>query len=133
MKSTTALHGIRPLLTVLCCLALTACHSSGSTLSFTPAALKDCGGADNAAVVEVHWDATRAAPTDGVMLWVNRKGKSRYTGFVEGPPGKAWMKGPVAGSALTGRWAVPGMLVVVTDAHSGAILAKRKIPAASCD
>lgn len=124
---------VRPWLATLTCLALAGCHPDASTLSFTPAALKDCGAADSAAVVEVHWDATRAEPADGVMLWVNRTGKSRYTGFVEGPPGKAWMKGAAGGSAATGPWAVPGMLVVVTDARSGEVLARKKIPAAACE
>ncbi len=133
MNSLIPFLRIYPWLAALCCLALTACDAGGGTLSFTPAALKDCGPADSAAVVEVHWDAGRAAPEDGVMLWVNRNGKSRYTGFVQGPPGKSWMKGAAAGSAATGPWAVPGMLVVMTDAHSGKVLAKKKIPATACD
>lgn len=109
------------------------CQSRDASVSFTPAALKNCDTNRAGSVVEVHWDARRATPADGVMIWISSTGKSRYTGFVPSPPGKLWMKGDVTGSASTGPWMFAGTTVVVTDAQTGRVLAKEKVPAAPCE
>lgn len=121
------------MLAPLCALLLAACGTGETTLSFTPAALRDCGPDDSTAVIEVRWDASRAEPVDGVTLWVNPKGKPRFTGFVPEPPGKPWVKAGARGMEATGPWAIPGMLVTVTDSRSGTVLARKKIPAIACD
>ncbi len=117
---------------VLGCLLLAACQRQSASLSLSPEALPDCGEGRSAAVVEVRWDASGLDLEDGVLLWVNQRGRPRYTGFVREPPGKAWMKGAATGSAATGAWAVPGMRIALTDARSGRVLAQKRIRSGAC-
>lgn len=130
MKPSTTMRQFA--LAALCISILGGCNPRLASVTFTPAALKDCGTSSTAGVVEVHWDATRAKPEDGVKLWIDGKGKPRYTGFVPSPPGKLWRKGGSIGSATTGPWMFAGTTVVVTDAKTERVLAKVKVPAAPC-
>lgn len=117
---------------VLCTAALAGCHSRSASVTFTPAALKDCGAGNAPSVVEVHWDATKAKPKSGVKLWINNDPVPKRTGVFGGDPGTLWTSGGDTGAATTGAWMYPGTTVIVTDAKNDDVLATVKVPSAPC-
>lgn len=116
----------------LAAIALAGCHSHHASVSFTPATLKDCGSASAPSVVEVHWDASKAAPKDGVKVWINNDPHPRRTGVFGGDPGTLWTQGGAIGSATSGNWMLPSTTIIVTDAKSDKELARVKVPSAPC-
>ncbi len=121
----------RLILVSLCIAALAGCHSRSATVTFTPAALKDCGANNVATTIEVNWDATQAKPKNGVKLSVSNK-KPERTGVFAGDPGTTWIYGAVTGSGITGAWVFPGTTIIVTDPDNDDVLASVQIPSAPC-
>lgn len=111
---------------------LAGCRSNSASVTFTPAALKDCGSHNVASTVQVQWDASAANPENGVKLWINNDEYPRRNGVFGGDPGTLWMAGAATGTATTGDWAFPGTTIIVTDAVNDDILATVKIPSAPC-
>ena len=109
----------RLILVSLCIAALAGCHSRSATVTFTPAALKDCG-ANNV-----------ATPKNGVKLSVSNK-KPERTGVFAGDPGTTWIYGAMTGSGITGAWVFPGTTIIVTDPDNDDVLASVQIPSAPC-
>jgi len=120
-------------LAAFCVAALAGCHHRSASVTFTPAALKDCGSKNAPSVVEVHWDATQAAPKDGVKLWINNDPIPKRTGVFGGAPGTLWTHGGETGSATTGAWMYPGTTIIVTDAKNDDVLATVQVPKAPCN
>lgn len=120
-------------LSALCMAALAGCHSTSATLTFTPAALKDCGDNKNAPVaIEVHWDATKAKLKRGVEVRVSNVKASVRSGVFGGAHGTQWTTGGNIGSATTGVWVFPGTTFYLTDPSNGDVLVIEKVPAAPC-
>lgn len=112
--------------------ALAGCHSRTASVTFTPAALKNCGASNAPSTVEVHWDASKAKPKDGVKVWINNDPAPKRTGVFGGDPGTLWTSGGSVGSATTGNWMYPGTTIIVTDAKNDDVLATVKVPSAPC-
>ena len=113
------------ILAAICMTALAGCHSSSTTVSFTPAALKDCSpNANPPAVIDVHWDASKANPKGGVVVRVTNDKTPVRTGVFGGAPGTPWTAGNASGSATTGEWVFAGTTFFVTEAASGDVLAR---------
>ena len=120
-------------LSVLCVAALAGCHSNAATITFTPAALKDCGAGKNApSTIEVRWNATKAKLKQGVVVRVTNEKTPARTGVFGGTSGTSWVAGADAGSATTGAWVYPGTTFFLTDASDGDVLVTEKVPAAPC-
>ncbi len=120
-----------PILVVLSIALLVGCHSNSAKVTFSPAALKDCGANSSPSAIEVHWDATEANPKNGVKVWINTDPIPRRNGVFGGDPGTLWLAGDVIGSATTGNWVLPGTTFIVTDMGDD-ILATVKVPSAPC-
>lgn len=124
---------MRHFVLALCCIAALAGCRADASVTFTPAALKDCGANNAPGIVQVHWDASKARPKHGVKLWINNDPAPRRHGVFGGDPGTLWMQGAAIGSAATGNWAFPGTTIIVTDVGNDDVLATVKIPGAPCE
>ncbi|OOG55549.1 hypothetical protein [Rhodanobacter sp. C03] len=104
--------------------ALAACHG-GTQLSATPSALSSCPESANGSVVTVQWNASKDVKDGTVKLWV------RSPNGDDAEP-TMWAAQLPEGSLATGKWAVPGMQISLTDANGAHTLAQIRIGRTPC-
>jgi hypothetical protein len=110
---------------ILGILALTGCHRSAE-LSASPSSLGDCGSSTHSSTVTVRWNAAKATKGGPVKLWAHNP-----DAFSGNEP-TLWIGGSPVGSAVTGKWALPGTQIKLTDAATGKTLAEISIDGSAC-